>query len=922
MGSITIRTLTQPAMINIPKISNLQFFNESSLEIPKIIAETQARLNEKINSEGYEQFCRNKYRKPVFDLYAMFNPFNEANKAFYPFIPYLKKHLKKGDIILDVWSRTGWSTALLSGLFPEQNIISIWEGDTDVLGYNGFSYWFSNKDKPSNIEIYFCNLKESLPFEDQSISFVFGFDVLHRQLKSNLIAEILRVTKPNGIILFPHVHLSNNEPSPYFARGGDLIHGKEYASFFNQLTPLGKKGYVFSEPDLYRKSYDSQFNVKANPNTTDYNGLVVICHNELKLEDEIAQYDYFDFFALSEATLLVNPLLEIDLDNRIQLRTSNIGNEIIVLLENHPIYNKELQKTISYQLTNKELILMYWARKKRSCAFIQEQLQIDAHTFKSYLTKLQKLDIVQISTLHSRHVRLQHYYGYQEFNNDVAHLHLQSLWKKAVANHHKNTYLLDRNDNTFYTYAEFNEIVECITSTLIQKGVLKGDKIILEADIHFEAMGLFWACMNLGIILIPINSTLPTIVFETLVAEYQPKIVFLNDTESRHIQDFAQTIYFDSDIESNTKAYFSDWLLEMQNTINLPPLTESDLAVILHTSGSSGMPKGVLLTHGQLFQSATNMVKSYLLRDKDSYLSIGHLDSMSGLRNACLVTASTGASCVMPTENERNNLSLLLEAIDESNITFLVASPSLLNQFLSKKEVKNRLAKVKTVLSTGSNLSSHLKEHFLKKTNKIIFNYYGLTETTGFCIGETLDSHEISGNTIGKAIDCIAQIVDTNDLEVPVETIGELRIYSYGNSSGYYKDDTVFNGIQKWFYTGDLAKRNASGIIELMGRKKDYIKNARSEIVYFQEIEDTLIPLDFIIDTGILCYFENETENLALFVEIDESNLIEENPIQVIKKELITKIGFGKVPTLIKIINKIPRTSHGKLNKLELEKHL
>ena len=908
--------------LNIPQVSNIKFFNEAALKISKLSSDNQSKINEKINAETYELFCKNKYRKPVFDLYAMFNPFNEASKAFYPFIPYLKKHLKKGDIILDVGSRTGWSTALLSKLFPEQNIISIWEGDTDVLGYNGFSYWFSNQDQASNIEIYFCNLKERLPFEDQSIAFVFGFDVLHRHLKSNLIPEILRVTKPNGIILFPHVHLSNNEPSPYFARDGDLIHGKEYSSFFNQLTPLGKKGYVFSEPDLYRKSYDQQFNVKANPETTDYNGLVVISHIELELEVEIAHYDYFDFFELSEATLLVNPLLEIDLNNCVQLRTSNIGEEIIVLLENHPIYNKELQKTIRYQLSTIELILMYWARKNRSCAFIKEQLQVDDQAFKSHLLKLQKLDIVQISTLHARHVRLQHYYSYQEFNDDVAHLHLQSLWKKAVANYHKNTYLLDRNDSTFYTYAEFNEIVECITSTLIQKGIQKGDKIILEADIHFESMGLFWASMNLGIILIPINSALPTNVFETLVAKYKPKVVFLNDTESRQVLDFAQTIYFDSDAESNTKIYFSDWLMEIQNTINLPPLRESDLAVILHTSGSSGMPKGALLTHGQLFQSATNMVKSYLISDKDAYLSIGQLDSMSGLRNACLVTASAGASCVMPSENDRNNPSSLLESIDESNITFLVASPSLLNQFLSKKEVGNRLAKVKTVLSTGSKLSGHLKESFLKKTNKIIFNYYGLTETTGFCIGETLDSYQLSGNTIGKAIDCIVQIVDTNDLEVPVETTGELRIYSYGNSFGYYQDDTVFNGIQKWFYTGDLAKRNASGIIELIGRKKDFIKNARSEIVYFQEIEDALMPLSFIIDTGILCYFENETENLALFVEIDQSNLIEESPIQVIKKELITKIGLSKVPTFIKIINKIPRSSHGKLNRMDLEKHL
>lgn len=911
-------------MINIPKVLNLHFFNESSLKISNLTSVNQTKINEKINTEKYELFCRNKYRKPIFDLYAMFNPFNEANKAFYPFIPYLKKQLKKGDIILDVWSRTGWSTSLLSGLFPEQKIISIWEGDTDVLGYNGFSYWFSNQNKPSNIEIYFCNLNEKLPFEDHSIAFVFGFDLLHRQLKSNLLPEILRVSKPNGLILFPHVHLANNDPFPYFNRGGDLIHGKDYHSFFDHLHPLYKKGSVFSEPDLYRKSYDPKYIVKANPDTNDYNGLIAIHNYELELENELSYYDYFDYFELSKGYVLINPLLEIDSTNKIVLRTSSIAQEIIILLENHPVYNSNLKNTIGYKLSNEELIVLYWARKNRSCGFIQEQLQLDVNTFKALITNLLKLDIIQLLPIDSRQLRLQNYLSYQKFDDAIDDMNLQSLWKKAVANYAEKTYVLDRDDATFYTYAEFNEIVDCITSTLIQKGFQKGDKIILDASIHFEAMGLFWACMNIGIVFIPINTELPDAIFRALVEQYEPKIIFLNDTDGEHQKYFQQTIYFDSENGSNTitKSYFSDWLLENQTAIHLPVIIETDLAVILHTSGSSGTPKGVLLTQGQLFQSATNMVKSYLLSDKDSYLSIGHLDSMSGLRNACLVTAAAGASCVIPSNNDRNNLNSLLEGIDESNISFLVASPSLLNQFLSKKEVKNRIAKVKTVLSTGSNLSGHLKEQFFEKTNKIIFNYYGLTETTGFCIGETLDSYQISGNTLGKAVDCIAQIVDTNDLEVPAETIGELRIYSYCNASGYYKDSIVFNGIQKWFYTGDLAKRNVSGTIELMGRKKDFIKNARSEIIYFQEIEDALLHLDFINDTGIISFFENESEKLALFVEMDLSKLVEENPIEVIKKVLITKIGSSKIPTVIKIINKIPRASHGKLIKLELEKYL
>jgi hypothetical protein len=112
--------------------------------------------------------------------------------------------------------------------------------------------------------------------------------------------------------------------------------------------------------------------------------------------------------------------------------------------------------------------------------------------------------------------------------------------------------------------------------------------------------------------------------------------------------------------------------------------------------------------------------------------------------------------CIIPSFQKKNNPSLLLDSIYETNTTFLIASPSLLNQFWLKRN-KNRLARVNCVLSTGSNLSTHLKKHFWK-TNKRILNY-GLTETTGFVL-ENLKFVNFNGNTMG---DCIAQIVDENN---------------------------------------------------------------------------------------------------------------------------------------------------------------
>jgi acyl-coenzyme A synthetase/AMP-(fatty) acid ligase len=912
-------------MTNIPQISNMSFFNEASLDIEKITSEIKKKINEKIDPETYELFCRNKFRKPLFDLYALFNPFNEASKAFYPFIPYLKKHLKKGDIILDLWNRTGWSTSMLAGLFPEQTIISLWEGDTDVLGYNGFSYWFANNDSSSNVKVQFCNLKNPLPFENKSIALVFGFDVLHRQLKTNLVNELIRISSEDGLIVFPHVHLANAEPAPFFKRCGDLIHGTDYDIFFKKLKPYNKKGYVFSEPDLFRKSYDEKHEVKANPDTIDYNGLLAISNQDLDLEKELSCFNYFDYFNLEEGYLILNPILEIDINNSITIKASSIETEIKNLLENHPVYNEKIKNTISYSLSDNELIVLYWTKKNRSCAFIQSQLKLDNSTFQILITKLQQLDILQLLPLNSKHLRLQHYLAYQEFNETEDKINLKHLWKRAVTSFPNNTYTLDRNDNTFYTYQEFDQIVKCITFTLIQKGLKKGDKIILHSDINFEAIGLFWACMNLGVVFIPINSALPEKIFEDLVEKYNPKLIFLFTIASLQEKWESKTIFFDteSDYTLPDKLYFSEWLIETQEAPILPEILKNDLGVILHTSGSSGIPKGVKLTQGQLFQSAINMVTTYLWNEKDNYLSIGNLDSMSGLRNACLVTAESGASCIIPSFEEKNNTTSLLACIYETETTFLIASPSLLNQFMSKKDVKNRMAKVKFVLSTGSNLSTHLKELFFEKTDKKIHNYYGLTETTGFCIGESLNSNNFKGNFIGTPVDCIVQIVDENDNKVKVGEIGELRVYSYSISDGYYtSENTINDGIQKWFYTGDLVKMDTAGGIELIGRKTEFIKNSRSEIVYFKEIEDAILQLPFINDMCIHSFFQDESEKIALFLEMNASIPASKNIVEEIKKELTTKIGLSKIPSVIKIIEAIPRSKNGKLLKTELTQYL
>jgi hypothetical protein len=103
----------------IPTIDNLYFYNEKDVILNREIEDKQNAIVAILkNKNQYELFLKQKIRRPNYDIYACFHPFNEATKAVYPFLKKLQSQVKKDDVILNLWDRSGWLTTLLLGLFP------------------------------------------------------------------------------------------------------------------------------------------------------------------------------------------------------------------------------------------------------------------------------------------------------------------------------------------------------------------------------------------------------------------------------------------------------------------------------------------------------------------------------------------------------------------------------------------------------------------------------------------------------------------------------------------------------------------------------------------------------------------------------------------------------------------------------------
>lgn len=227
----------------------------------------------------------------------------------YPLLPLLRETLRPGDIILDTWCRTGWSGELLAGLFPEQRVISIWEGNSNVLGYKGFAHWLGEGPRAANLDIIFTHPDHALPLANNSVRVVHGLDSLHRYRHASFIPECLRVCADDGVLVFPHIHLSNSEPEPFFERGCQHYHGREWKAWLDKtLAGTSRSAWVLSEAALFEAEQD--FTLTDQSDTTHCNGLVLIA--DKKHQGSVLAPCPFPALS-ARSRLVLNPLLDINL---------------------------------------------------------------------------------------------------------------------------------------------------------------------------------------------------------------------------------------------------------------------------------------------------------------------------------------------------------------------------------------------------------------------------------------------------------------------------------------------------------------------------------------------------------------------------------------------------------------------------------
>ena len=362
------------------------------------------------------------------------------------------------------------------------------------------------------------------------------------------------------------------------------------------------------------------------------------------------------------------------------------------------------------------------------------------------------------------------------------------------------------------------------------------------------------------------------------------------------------------------------WDLVNESTDQPIPITinDDDLAVIIYTAGTTGTPKGVMLTHRNLYSSALNGASARGVRRTDITLAILPLSHSFGIT---IMNASffNGNLFVLA---PRFDIEETFKLIEKHKITNFPGVPAMFGFMLflpPEKRQQYNLSSLKNITSGSAPLPVETLKAFENEFDCTITEGYGLTEAAAVVSIGRFDRILKTGS-VGQPIPEVeVRIVDENDKDLPPGEVGELIVKGPNISSGYYKmpEETAVTFKNGWLYTGDLGKKDDDGYLYIVERKKDLIIRGGFNI-YPRDIEEVLHRHPAIQEAAVIGIPDTIMgEEVKSFIVLAANQSASENDIIEFCQEHLSK---NKCPKFVEFVDSLPKSSLGKVLRKELRK--
>ncbi len=479
-------------------------------------------------------------------------------------------------------------------------------------------------------------------------------------------------------------------------------------------------------------------------------------------------------------------------------------------------------------------------------------------------------------------------------------------------------YVIAPETGAVLTYAGLQSASRRLARELYALGYAKGDKIALMLHNGYQTARLLIGLMHAGFVAVPLNLLSQRSQLEYVLDHSDTKLVFtsaeLQPQLAEALAGVARKIAIEV-IDPDATEIFTGAAPDAA----VPDIAESDDALLMYTSGTTGRPKGVLHTHKSVTAGGEYTSSAHRLGARDRVLCALPLYHINGQIVTAVAPLVHGGSVVMP---HRFSVSSYWELVARHQCTWINVVPTIIAYLLNgphPREHGHDISRVKFCRSASAPLPPELHRAFEERFGISIIETFGMTETNAPCFTNPYEHEKRKIGSPGPAYGNEAKIIDpANGADLPPNAPGEIMIRGDNVMKCYYKDpqNTAKTlSPDGWMHSGDLGYLDEDGFLFVTGRMKELIIKGGENIAP-REIDEALLKHPAVLEAAAVGIPDaNYGQDIMACVVLKPGERCTADELRDFSRR---ELGQYKTPKVIKLVEALPKGPSGKVQRLKL----
>jgi len=498
----------------------------------------------------------------------------------------------------------------------------------------------------------------------------------------------------------------------------------------------------------------------------------------------------------------------------------------------------------------------------------------------------------------------------------------------VIARHEHRTFLVDANTRREITYGEFHQQSCALAAELRRRGIRKGDRIGVMLPNCCELAVVYFACIYLGAVIVPVNPGLSHGELRFILSSCQPALLVVGAAAADAVKALHSNVVKLLPHDATTRTIDRDGIAvdELHRPNAFAPLDNADcddLVLIMYTSGTTAKPKGLAHRIGSLFRNARAFALAQKIdQDARFYLTLS-MAYMGGFYNLLVLPFLCGASVVVDHVFDARSSLHFWDKAKGGRVNALWFAPTVMAILLRMDRGRSGEEfcrnSVRHTFVGFAPLSLKVKREFESRYGVRVIENYGLSETL-FVTARSAVSFEGDSGYVGESLPGVElRIIDVDGKNVPPGAEGEVQILTPDLTAGYLDSDgnLVKMDAGQWFSTGDVGHLDERGSLSITGRKKDLIIRGGVNISP-AAIEEVLMQARGVAEVAVVSIpHELYGEDVVAVLKLEAGTTLE-SVLDALVSHAKHNLAQHQQPARYIAIDEFPRTASGKIQKARI----